>query len=175
MLMTLTKYAYTQLTETEVYIMEHALEEFKPKYPKYDEQPSYQELMKKMSPKKASKVLDKFRESPKQDTYTYLRDFFKMYREVINSNVNAPYNHNNLRMKLHEKQPEVLIGALKNYIKNGDKESKWCINKYTDKWNRKLEFTIDIWRKDVEDLIEGMEEMRMVLKSRWINEVDNLP
>ncbi len=179
MLMTLTKHVYTSLTDTERIIITMALEElsavYKIKYRHYDEMPDYQKLIKKINPKKASKLLDKFRDAPKQDTFETLLKFFKGYREVNNSNINAPYNYNSMRIKLYERQPNVIIDALEKYLKDGDKKDEWMQEKYENKWNRKTEFTVDIWRRDVEELIEGMKEVKNALASRWIQEVDNLP
>ena len=120
------------------------------------------------------KIYKKEHEKPTIEAYNRLKSFFEDYRNVTSSMTYAPYNSNDLRIKLSEKEPDIRIDVLRKLLETKENWSELYSKKY-DRHRKDEQFYIQIFKEDATGLIEGMKALQIALSSHWVNEVQHLP
>lgn len=163
-IITLQKFVKTRLTPTEIFIIDEAFKMF---VPKYKDMISYTEFVNTNKGHNMDKYIE-FRNLPHTSDYERLKKFFGNFHDVVYNNHTVI--EDNIIIKMFEKEPDIIIDILTNYLekKKFDELSKH------EKYNRtrKEKFVFHIYKQDVEGLITGMKEIKSALKSRWVDEVD---
>ncbi len=172
--MELTKYVTFQITRAEVYMLHEAFDRFKPDYKSYKDI-DYQTYVKKCGKKKAYNKFLADKKKPTIEEFSYLKEFFSTLHKLHYGGIYIPYSHDTHRLKFYDKQPEIVIKALLNLLKNQDYFSTNYHNKPYDRYNRKEDMFIDIYKEDCEGMIAGMQEIKQTLDSHWVEGIDLIP